>query len=282
MATQAVCAIEGCGKPALYRGWCNSHYLRWQRYGDPLKGGPARQRRASPTCVVEGCRRPNERGGRGMCPLHYRRAKVHGDPSLGAKPPRGLCSVPGCDRPHASKGLCVAHRTRLDRHGDVTRGGPVKSKAKKGDLLGWLRRHVAHEGADCLIWPFVRDTSGYGGVHYLGRDDRAHRVMCALAHGAPPNPKYEAAHSCGRGHDGCVNPKHLRWATRAENAADKIQHGTQQRGEDVWCARLNEDTVRWIRSNAERLSTADMARALGVHRVTVRNVIRRRTWAWLK
>lgn len=30
------CSIEGCGKPATRRGWCNTHYKRWNRHGDPL------------------------------------------------------------------------------------------------------------------------------------------------------------------------------------------------------------------------------------------------------
>lgn len=29
------CAIEGCATPAKARGWCNAHYKRWQKYGDP-------------------------------------------------------------------------------------------------------------------------------------------------------------------------------------------------------------------------------------------------------
>lgn len=35
-----MCSIEGCGRPVRQRGWCNRHYLRWQRHGDPLAGRP--------------------------------------------------------------------------------------------------------------------------------------------------------------------------------------------------------------------------------------------------
>lgn len=41
MADQALCSIEGCGKPAKCRGWCARHYGRWQRLGDPLAGRAA-------------------------------------------------------------------------------------------------------------------------------------------------------------------------------------------------------------------------------------------------
>jgi hypothetical protein len=29
------CSIEGCSNPKRARGWCTTHYQRWQRHGDP-------------------------------------------------------------------------------------------------------------------------------------------------------------------------------------------------------------------------------------------------------
>ena len=78
--------------------------------------------------------------------------------------------------------------------------------------------------------------------------------MCELAHGEAP-PRYEAAHSCGRGHLGCVNPRHLRWATSKENKADMIVHGTRP-------AKLSAEQVRTIRLGAVPL--ADLAHRFGV------------------
>lgn len=34
-----LCSIEGCGKKVGSRGWCETHYYRWRRHGDPLGGG---------------------------------------------------------------------------------------------------------------------------------------------------------------------------------------------------------------------------------------------------
>lgn len=31
-----VCSVEGCESAGTRRGWCNAHYKRWQKYGDPL------------------------------------------------------------------------------------------------------------------------------------------------------------------------------------------------------------------------------------------------------
>lgn len=36
MATDRVCAIDGCCKPVVARGWCAAHYRRWQIHRDPL------------------------------------------------------------------------------------------------------------------------------------------------------------------------------------------------------------------------------------------------------
>lgn len=31
----ATCSIDGCEKPVRSRGWCNGHYTKWRRWGDP-------------------------------------------------------------------------------------------------------------------------------------------------------------------------------------------------------------------------------------------------------
>jgi len=279
MAASGICVVPGCAKPIKRKrdGLCNAHMLRLQRYGDVRASVAARVFLPSDTpCGVPGCANLNET--KGLCGMHYQRLRFKGD--VGGPDPRkaGTCAIEGCGRNLAQKGLCAVHATRLKRHGDAMHGGPIRRKAPKGTLLPWLHANVSHACDECLIWPFSRDSNGYGGITYKGADTRAHVVMCELVNGLKPSAAHVAAHSCGRGHDGCVNPNHLRWATALENAADKVSHGTQPAGSQIWNAILSEEDVRWIRENPEGLRQKDMALRLGVGRSSISAIVRRKQW----
>lgn len=65
---QRTCAVEGCERPALARGWCNAHYIRWNQTGST---GPAAIRRRGgkdARCEFPGCGRKHE--AHGLCPGH--------------------------------------------------------------------------------------------------------------------------------------------------------------------------------------------------------------------
>lgn len=36
MTSNMICSIEGCEKPSSKRGYCNAHYIRFRRHGNPL------------------------------------------------------------------------------------------------------------------------------------------------------------------------------------------------------------------------------------------------------
>ena len=189
----------------------------------------------------------------------------------------GQCIIEGCESERCnSHGYCWMHYMRWRRHGDplfTTKGRPQK----------WLLEHVSYEGDDCLSWPFGGRNNGYGTLVFNGNHTSAHRQMCTLVHGDPPSPRHEAAHSCGNGHLGCVNPRHLRWATPEENQADKLLHGTHNRGERSGSARLKERQVHAIRKMlASGHKRAEIARRFGVTDGCIKGIAYRKTWAWLQ
>lgn len=88
---------------------------------------------------------------------------------------------------------------------------------------------VNYEGDDCLTWPFPTNSNGYGALTINKKYFIVSRLLCTKVYGDPPTRAHQAAHSCGKGHLGCVAKSHLRWATPAENQADRIIHGTMRR-----------------------------------------------------
>lgn len=137
-----------------------------------------------------------------------------------------LCQVIDCGKPRHGRGFCLTHYNRWWRLGDPL--AQTKNQAPSGGPFLWIKANVNFSGDECLIWPFGRTTDGYPCKITFSFLEKmlAHRLMCQLAHGKPPAPDLHAAHSCGNGHLACINPKHLRWATRKENEQDKILHRT--------------------------------------------------------
>lgn len=147
--------------------------------------------------------------------------------------------------------------------------------------LDWLRAHVNHDGKECLIWPFSR-SRGYAQVGVNRKVKKASRIMCEWVNGQPPSPKYEAAHSCGRGKEGCVNPKHLSWKTRSDNQRDRRKHGTHGRGPNMNARRiahkLNPTLVAEIRAIGDSMSKEAIGRLYGVTPSNVAKILKRESW----
>lgn len=142
-----------------------------------------------------------------------------------------------------------------------------------------VRHAIAYEGEDCLIWQYARDAEGYARVTVDRRTGSASRRVCEGAHGPAPSPAHQAAHSCGNGHLGCVNKRHISWKTPVENNADKKLHGTYQVGEKNSRAKLTDRQVTQIRAEAGSETLAAIARKFGVSQTTVWCIVHRLRWA---
>lgn len=189
------------------------------------------------------------------------------------------CSMDGCDKPAFARTWCRNHYARWFRNGDPNGANTTKP----GEPQAFIENvAIPHEGDDCLIWPFNRSRFGYARIREAGSGKLllVHRIVCEAVHGAPFEGAH-TAHSCGSGHMGCINPKHLRWATRQENAKDKILHGTSQRGAANGNAVLTEQQVLEIRALKGKYTQKIIAADFGVCRQIVSLIQRREAWGWL-
>lgn len=131
----------------------------------------------------------------------------------------------------------------------------------KGKAFAWMQAHVAYEGDECLTWPFSRDGRvGRGRIQHNGKQAWAHRFMCELAHGPAPTPKHQAGHNCGKGHEGCVNPRHLEWKTNAQNQLDRAAHGTVMR---KWTKKLTAAQGEQMRALRPTKTIVELAKMFG-------------------
>lgn len=131
---------------------------------------------------------------------------------------------------------------------------------------------------ECVIWPFAHNGGGYGEVRIKGRKEYAHRIVCRHVNGEQPSKDHEAAHSCGRGNDGCINWKHLTWKTSIANAHDRIAHGTAPRGTNNGHAKLTDEDVHAIRAKAGTSTHKAIADEYGVVTSIVTRIINRDIW----
>lgn len=90
------CSIDGCDRPAKSRGWCEAHYYRVRRTGDPQAAIPIVEKVSGPRpCSVQECETIIKRGR--YCSKHGARIYRHGDPAVVYKTgnpnqPRGIDS----------------------------------------------------------------------------------------------------------------------------------------------------------------------------------------------
>jgi len=141
-----------------------------------------------------------------------------------------------------------------------------KGRVLRVDGMGWLR-------------PCIMKRGGYYAV-CLWEANKGHlwklnKIVAWTFHGPPPTPKHHAAHHDGIKANNCR--ENITWKTKIENEADKIAHGTTNRGErngmvkltDVECAEIRAKGLGQPRGINRRL-----AKEYGVSDGAISNILR--------
>lgn len=183
------------------------------------------------------------------------------------------CIVTDCSRTSLKRGMCNKHYLRWWRYGDALAGKTGHHDAKK--LVSNLLQAPPTE--ECISLPFGRGGNGYGKLTVDGKSVGTHRYVCELVHGSPDEGML-ALHSCGNGHLGCVNPKHLRWGTYSDNYQDSVDHGTAILGEKNPKSKLSEVQAREILALKGIETQAALAKRYGVNASCISMIQSGKNW----
>lgn len=128
-------------------------------------------------------------------------------------------------------------RVKPDARNHRVSGVPLRSAARNGHAYHCVT--LCREGAKETV--------------------RLSRLVCAIFNGPPPSPRHHCAHNDGNPSNN--RAENLRWATPAENEADKRRHGTAAVGPRHWSVNQPEKRVRGEKHGRAKL-TPDAVRAI--------------------
>lgn len=89
----------------------------------------------------------------------------------------------------------------------------ILSNTKDGELHAVLK-------SKCTVWTGKVDKSGYGNIYFNGVQKGVHMLMCEATNEREIKPTEVTRHLCSQSL--CVNPNHLQFGTRNENAYDAV------------------------------------------------------------
>ena len=150
----------------------------------------------------------------------------------------------------------------VSEHGDmrllVNRSNRIAGTILKGSLKkgGYKVYRIFIEGKDTHVY--------------------AHREVLLTFVGPPPTPSHQCAHWDGNP----LNNHHsnLRWATAAENNADKVRHGRHRKGR----RNFTEEQVLEIRALRDSgKSYAQIREVFPMSKGNLSSIINRKTWDYL-
>lgn len=187
-----------------------------------------------------------------------------------------VCLREDCLRPSRARGLCVNHYQAFLW---AERRLAQSQKFRKTRLTPderFDRYFAAGARSQCWEWTAGRDASGYGRFMLHGSAVPASRYALERSTGTASAGMY-ACHRCDN--PPCVNPSHLYWGTRQDNADDAVSRGRIPVGEQKAQAVLTEAQVIEIRElHASGQLQRVIAESFGISAQTVRAIALGRKW----
>lgn len=127
-----MCLVDGCSEKIIALGYCEKHYRRFKKYGDPLVL-TKRKYKSDDLCLVEGCK--NKPYGNYLCEKHYKKQKKYGSPIAGKERSSEkygeYCVVDGCKNKEFSLGYCRRHYEKKRKFGSPLIGRTFASNKGK-------------------------------------------------------------------------------------------------------------------------------------------------------
>ena len=157
-------------------------------------------------------------------------------------------------------------------------------------IWGRLLKSTRKEG-ECLIWTGYMRHDGYGHCTVNNRSMNAHLASFMVKTKGAPRPSHidgvrmHVRHTCGN--RGCINQGHLEYDTATRNMADRVTHGTSNRGSRNKNAVITEQTALAIkRSRRDKgeedfESPTDRAKRFKVSKQMIRDIDRGKVWAYV-
>lgn len=142
------------------------------------------------------------------------------------------CSLDGCDRPHAARGMCSTHYGYWLHHGI-----PEPPEPRSFEERFWERVDRSGGPGACHPWTRAKTPRGYGAVTWHNRSQRAHRMAWIITYGPIP-AGLNVLHRCDN--PPCCNSAHLFLGTAADNNADMRAKGRWKRKPRTHCINGHE------------------------------------------
>jgi hypothetical protein len=120
----------------------------------------------------------------------------------------------------------------------------------------------------CVEW--IRTIQyGYGTTSIFGVHHSVHVLACTIANNYIKVKGKDAAHKCGNSI--CVEPKHLYFATKSQNAVDALNHGKK-------CKLTASQVLEIRKSHLSGISQTQLAKQYNVSKEHIFFIVHRKSW----